>query len=100
MCVVPSWFGIFFINIPESISTELNKVTSHNPLSSLLLWMLWIGIIIEFMDRGSLEFMLDDNLEVSEDVMAAIVYQVLWGLGYLHYDNRLVRTVDRWLSAE
>lgn len=43
------------------------------------------------MDRGSLEFMLDDNLEVSEAVMAAIVYQILWGLGYLHYDNRLVR---------
>jgi hypothetical protein len=42
------------------------------------------------MDRGSLEFMLDDNLEVSEPVMAAIVYQILWGLGYLHYDNRLV----------
>ena len=45
------------------------------------------------MDRGSLEFMLDDNLEVSEAVMAAIVYQILWGLGYLHYDNRLVRTI-------
>lgn len=44
------------------------------------------------MDRGSLEFMLDDNLEVSESVMAAIVYQILWGLGYLHYDNRLVRS--------
>lgn len=51
-----------------------------------------IGIIIEYMDRGSLEFMLDDNLEVSESVMAAIVYQILWGLGYLHYDNRLVRS--------
>ena len=49
-----------------------------------------IGIIIEYMDRGSLEFMLDDHLEVSEAVMAAIVYQILWGLGYLHYDNRLV----------
>lgn len=43
------------------------------------------------MDRGSLEFMLDDNLEVGEAVMAAIVYQILWGLGYLHYDNRLVK---------
>lgn len=53
-----------------------------------------IGIIIEYMDRGSLEFMLDDNLEVSESVMAAIVYQILWGLGYLHYDNRLVRSYE------
>lgn len=42
------------------------------------------------MDRGSLEFMLEENLEVSEPVLAAIVYQVLWGLGYLHFDNRMV----------
>lgn len=62
-------------------------------LSNLHFHLSAIGIIIEFMDRGSLEFMLDDNLEVSENVMAAIVYQVLWGLGYLHYDNRLVSDV-------
>ena len=50
----------------------------------------FLGIIIEYMDRGSLEFMLEENLEVSEPVLAAIVYQVLWGLGYLHFDNRMV----------
>lgn len=67
----------------------MNQRVSKFPLTVLVL----IGIIIEYMDRGSLEFMLDDNLEVSEAVMAAIVFQILWGLGYLHYDNRLVSTV-------
>jgi serine/threonine protein kinase len=62
-------------------------------LSFLTLFLSSLGIIIEYMDRGSLEFMLDDNLEVSEAVMAAIVFQILWGLGYLHYDNRLVSIV-------
>lgn len=52
-----------------------------------------IGIIIEYMDRGSLEFMLEEDINVNEQVMAAIVYQILWGLGYLHYDNRLHRDI-------
>jgi hypothetical protein len=42
------------------------------------------------MDMGSLEFLLDKKIEVNETVMAGILYQILWGLGYLHYDNRLV----------
>ena len=57
----------------------------------------FLGIIIEYMDRGSLEFMLEENLEVSEPVLAAIVYQVLWGLGYLHFDNRMVNQFT-WIS--
>jgi serine/threonine protein kinase len=52
-----------------------------------------IGIIIEYMDRGSLEFMLEEEINVNEQVMAAIIYQILWGLGYLHYDNRLHRDI-------
>ena len=42
------------------------------------------------MDRGSLEFMTDTQADVSEQVIAAVIFQVLWGLGYLHYDNRIV----------
>lgn len=49
-----------------------------------------LGIIIEYMDRGSLEFLLDERQAVTELVMAGIVYQILWGLGYLHFDNRMV----------
>jgi serine/threonine protein kinase len=52
-----------------------------------------IGVIIEYMDHGSIEYLLDDYVEVSEPVMAAIMYQILWGLGYLHYDNRMHRDI-------
>jgi len=52
-----------------------------------------IGVIIEYMDRGSLEYLLDEHIDVTEPVMAAIMYQILWGLGYLHYDNRMHRDI-------
>lgn len=52
-----------------------------------------IGVILEYMDRGSLEFLLDESIELDEFVMAAIAYQILWGLGYLHYDKKLHRDV-------
>ena len=52
-----------------------------------------IGIILEFMDRGSLEFLDDESLDVDEQTVASIVFQILWGLGYLHFDNRLHRDV-------
>ena len=47
-----------------------------------------IGVIIEYMDQGSLEFLLQHKPD--EEVYAAIFYQVIWGLGYLHYSNTLV----------
>ena len=50
-----------------------------------------IGIIIEFMDRGSLEFLLSPNIHLTESVFAAMVFQIAWGLGYLHYEQKLVR---------
>ena len=52
-----------------------------------------IGIIIEFMDKGSLEFMLNKDIKVSETVMAAITFQIIWGLGYLHFENQIHRDV-------
>ena len=42
------------------------------------------------MDRGSIEFFLNSNVVVDEIVLAAAMFQILWGLGYLHYDKRLV----------
>lgn len=52
-----------------------------------------IGIILEYMDRGSLEFLADEHVKLDEQTIAAIVFQILWGLGYLHYDNRLHRDI-------
>ena len=52
-----------------------------------------IGVIIEYMDRGSLDFVIKKSIKLSEEMLAAIAYQVLWGLGYLHYDNKLHRDI-------
>lgn len=52
-----------------------------------------IGVIIEYMDRGSLEFILDKRVEIDERAMAGISFQILWGLGYLHYEKQIHRDV-------
>lgn len=52
-----------------------------------------IGVIIEYMDRGSLEFILDKRVEIDERAMAGITFQILWGLGYLHYEKQIHRDV-------
>ena len=52
-----------------------------------------IGVILEYMDKGSLEFLMDEKIEISERVMAGISFQILWGLGYLHYEKQIHRDV-------
>jgi serine/threonine protein kinase len=52
-----------------------------------------IGVILEYMDRGSLEFIKDKDIKMNENVIAAISYQILWGLGFLHYENQIHRDI-------
>mmetsp|Transcript_21279 Transcript_21279/g.21989 ORF Transcript_21279/g.21989 Transcript_21279/m.21989 type:complete len:536 (+) Transcript_21279:47-1654(+) len=52
-----------------------------------------IGVILEFMDRGSLEFILEPSITLDDRSMASITYQIMWGLAYLHYDNLLHRDI-------
>ena len=52
-----------------------------------------IGMILEYMDRGSLEFILKPEVPMNEAVMAAITFQIVWGLGYLHYENQIHRDI-------
>lgn len=52
-----------------------------------------IGVIIEYMDKGSLEFIMEERVEINERVMAGISFQILWGLGYLHYEKQIHRDV-------
>lgn len=52
-----------------------------------------IGVILEFMDRGSLEFILEPSIILNDRSMASITYQIMWGLAYLHYDNLLHRDI-------
>lgn len=55
-----------------------------------------IGLIIEYMDLGSLDFFLSDTykaVELPERVLAAMAYQILWGLCYLHYGKTMHRDI-------
>ena len=52
-----------------------------------------IGIILQYMDHGSLEFMCNEKIDVDEQALAAIVSQILLGLAYLHFDNRVHRDI-------
>jgi serine/threonine protein kinase len=47
-----------------------------------------IGVVIEYMDQGSVEFMLRERPD--EEVFAAVFFQIVWGLAYLHHGNNLV----------
>jgi serine/threonine protein kinase len=52
-----------------------------------------VGIILEYMDRGSLEFIVEQGYDIDDYSLAAISYQIMWGLAYLHYDNNLHRDI-------
>jgi serine/threonine protein kinase len=52
-----------------------------------------IGVILEYMDRGALDFLMDTDIRINEEVMAAIVFQIIWGLGYLHYERQIHRDI-------
>ena len=46
-----------------------------------------VGIVLEYMDRGSLEFLSNPKIELDHDQLAAITVQILWGLAYLHHPH-------------
>jgi serine/threonine protein kinase len=52
-----------------------------------------IGIILEFMDRGTLEFIKDPRIQSTELAIAGITFQMVWGLAYLHYEKQIHRDV-------
>jgi serine/threonine protein kinase len=55
-----------------------------------------VHIVLEHMDRGSLHDILHCSKcsgGVPEPVAAAISFQILWGLGYLHFEHKLHRDI-------
>jgi mitogen-activated protein kinase kinase 1 len=52
-----------------------------------------VGVILEYMDLGSLDTALESPKAVTEEALAGIMFQVFWGLGYLHHDKNVHRDV-------
>eukprot|EP01031_Cornospumella_fuschlensis_P032545 gene32545-39351_t len=52
-----------------------------------------IGVILEFMDRGSLEFLMQPGITLGDGVLASVAYQMAWGLGYLHHEKQIHRDI-------
>jgi serine/threonine protein kinase len=53
----------------------------------------YVGVILEYMDRGSLEFLRNKDCDVTEEAMAGIFYQIMWGLAYLHFEYNIHRDI-------
>lgn len=52
-----------------------------------------VGVIIEYMDFGSLDKLMKREYRINEKGLAAVAYQLLWGLGYLHHDSNIHRDI-------
>lgn len=55
-----------------------------------------IGIVLEFMDLGSLEGLIkytEAGNIIPEEALAGIAFQVIWGLCYLNYENQIHRDI-------
>jgi serine/threonine protein kinase len=52
-----------------------------------------VTLVLEYMDRGSLANLLDTGGMLPEQMAAAVAFQTLWGLSYLHFESRLHRDV-------
>lgn len=52
-----------------------------------------IGVIIEYMDFGSLDLLMKPRYQITESGLASIAYQILWALAYLHYDKNMHRDI-------
>lgn len=50
-----------------------------------------IGMILEYMDCGSLDGLVNQNMKIPEEILASIAYQILWGLAFLHFDKNVHR---------
>ena len=45
------------------------------------------------MSFGSLDLLMKNEYKATEEALAAITYQILWGLAYLHYDLNIHRDI-------
>eukprot|EP01084_Bolivina_argentea_P305754 528223_1 len=54
-----------------------------------------IHVILEYMDLGGLDLMVHHwrDIQYDEVIIAAVAFQMLWGLAYLHFERRLHRDI-------
>ena len=53
-----------------------------------------ITMVLEYMDKGSLEQLLATRKErLSERFIASVTYQMLWGVSYLHHERKMHRDI-------
>ena len=57
-----------------------------------------VTLVLEYTDRGTLQAVLNrhnnsNNKPLYESVAAAIPFQMLWGIAYLHFEGRLHRDI-------
>jgi serine/threonine-protein kinase OSR1/STK39 len=52
-----------------------------------------VTLVLEYMDYGSLDKLFLSMKHLPDQVSAAITFQALWGLSYLHYEHRLHRDI-------
>ena len=52
-----------------------------------------IGMILEYMDLGSLELFLGPRIDLTEAALSSIAFQMIWGLAYLHYEYQIHRDI-------
>eukprot|EP00548_Thalassiothrix_antarctica_P009023 CAMPEP_0194152506 /NCGR_PEP_ID=MMETSP0152-20130528/52707_1 /TAXON_ID=1049557 /ORGANISM="Thalassiothrix antarctica, Strain L6-D1" /LENGTH=177 /DNA_ID=CAMNT_0038857067 /DNA_START=434 /DNA_END=963 /DNA_ORIENTATION=+ len=50
-------------------------------------------LVLEYMDRGTLQVFLERYAPLSEPAAAAISFQILWGISYLHFGGCLHRDI-------
>lgn len=52
-----------------------------------------IYVVLEYMNLGSLDAVIAQRGPIPEDILAAMAYQILWGLSYLKHERRLHRDI-------
>lgn len=73
--------------------TKLNECDALISLEGVFHHEGSVGVVLEYMDKGSLEYFSRIKMPLSEPLLASISYQILWGLGYLHFEKKLHRDV-------
>ncbi|CAM9257804.1 unnamed protein product [Chrysoparadoxa australica] len=93
-------FNVFDRDRAKQLISELSTLLQVNCPSLVRFYSVFksddrVHLVLEHMQRGSLHNLIYNSHggPIPEEVIAAITYQILWGLGYLHYEHKLHRDI-------